>query len=296
MSTRQHAMQRFPELLHFSTKMSDARNDFLKLAEQTLNFEMLCVGDNSGGHYTGWRTLPCAVISHFTGTTLHLDLDAGTLKARDRAYCMTPGIHHCSRSEGGRCRWIHANFTLFGGVNIFTFLSLPPILSRKASNQAAHLNGALAALDSDLATLKDIIIRKSLGFQLLVAILEDATLRQDHPAFIEGAQRLSPALMYIRENLSRSITLNDLARLTHLSPSRFSAIFRSSFAISPRSYLQRERLQKAQELLIHSNMGIGAIGERVGWDNPYFFSRIFRKKCGQTPSDYRFSVRKGITS
>jgi AraC-like DNA-binding protein len=274
--------------------MSDARNDFLKVAEQTLNYELLCAGDDSGGHDTGWRTLPCTVISHFTGTTLHLDLDEGTLTARDRAYCTTPGIHHRSSSVGGRCRWMHANFTVFGGVNLFTFLSLPPILSRKTSERAARLNEAIAALGTDTTSIKDAIARKSLGFQLLHAILDDAVLREDHSALAEGAQRLSPVLMHIRENLSRPIALGELARLVHLSPSRFNAVFRSSFGTSPRDYLQRERLQKAQELLIHSDMGIGAIGTSVGWENPFFFSRLFHKKCGLTPSDYRQNVRKGI--
>jgi len=105
---------------------------------------------------------------------------------------------------------------------------------------------------------------------------------------------MSPALMHIRENLARPITVSELARLVHLSPSRFTAIFRSSFAVSPRDYLQRERLQKAQALLIHSEIVIGEVGARVGWDNPHFFSRIFHSKCGLTPSEYRRTVRQGI--
>src|ERR1041385_8336456 len=100
--------------------MSDARDAFLKLAEQTLNFELLSAGDNSleRGHTTGWRTLPCTVISHMTGSNLYLDLDDRRLTVRDRAYCMTPGIYHQSHGKGGRCRWMHCNFTVFGGVSI----------------------------------------------------------------------------------------------------------------------------------------------------------------------------------
>jgi AraC-like DNA-binding protein len=289
-------MQRYPVLLHFSAEMSDARDAFLKLSEQTLNFELLCAGDGPlpPGHTTGWRTLPCTVISHITGSFMRLDLDDRTLSVREGAYCITPGIHHCSSGVGGRCRWSHANFTVFGGVNVFTFLSLPPVLSRRTSQKTADLNGAIAALNDSMSSIKDSIARKSLGFRLLHAVLDDAALRSDYSVFVEGAQRLSPVLIHIRENLTRPLALRELARLVHLSPSRFNHVFRSALGISPRDYLQRERLQKAQELLIHSDMGIGEVGANVGWDNPFFFSRLFRKRCGQTPSAYRRSIRSGF--
>ncbi|HYF52139.1 MAG TPA: AraC family transcriptional regulator [Planctomycetota bacterium] len=276
--------------------MPDPRDTFLKLAEQTLNFECLCAGDSAlpRGHTTGWRTLPGTVVSHITGTSMFLETDDAKFEIRKGAYCIVPGVHHVSYGEGGRCRWIHANFTVFGGLNLFTFLSMPHVLSARASQGAATIVEKIAAIPQNADSMQTCITRKSLGLRLLEALLADASTSSHQIATAGSAQRLIPALMYVRDNLARPIEIAQLARLVHLSPSRFSAVFRSVLGVSPGGYLQRERLQKAQELLIQSDLSIAAIGASVGWDNPYFFSRFFHQKLGQTPTQYRRTVRQGL--
>jgi AraC-like DNA-binding protein len=278
--------------------MADARHEFLKMAEQTLNFELLCAGDSPlpPGHTTGWRTLPCTVIGHISGTVLYLDIDRRKLTFRERAYCITPGVHHCSYGEGGRCRWAHVNFTVFGGIDVFNFLSAPPVLKRNTSSKVAAGCQKIARIAQDFSSIKMSIRRKALGLELLAALLDEAVVRDDCSALVGGAQRLAPVLLHIRENLSRRIELEELARIVHLSSSRFAVVFHSMIGLSPRDYLQRERLQKAQELLIQSDLSIHEVGSSVGWENPFFFSRLFTKKCGQTPSEYRRHVRSGMIS
>ena len=57
--------------------------------------------------------------------------------------------------------------------------------------------------------------------------------------------------------------------------------------MSPRDYQLMIRLSKAKGLLCETMLGIGKIAERVGFECPYYFGRIFKVKTGMTPGEYR---------
>jgi AraC-like DNA-binding protein len=64
-------------------------------------------------------------------------------------------------------------------------------------------------------------------------------------------------------------------------------MFRETFGTSPMHYLIRRRIEHAQELLRITDLPLQEIARRCGIDNPYYFSRLFRKVVGQTASRYR---------
>ena len=65
----------------------------------------------------------------------------------------------------------------------------------------------------------------------------------------------------------------------------------SVFGKPPRKYLTSIRVKKARELLESTDYGVGEIGNIVGYDNPLYFSRIFKKQTGISPAEYRKAAR-----
>ncbi|OGV47569.1 MAG: hypothetical protein A2017_11390 [Lentisphaerae bacterium GWF2_44_16] len=89
-----------------------------------------------------------------------------------------------------------------------------------------------------------------------------------------------------------AIDLQELAGSLYISPDYFRHIFKKSLGESPLNYLIRRRLECASELLKSTDLPIGEIARHAGLGNVYYFSRIFRKRHGVTPSVYRRHSRQ----
>ncbi len=92
------------------------------------------------------------------------------------------------------------------------------------------------------------------------------------------------------------IDLQELAGNLYISPDYLRHIFKQRIGESPLNYLIRKRLDSACELLNFTDLPVGEIAHRIGLDNAYYFSRIFHKRIGTTPSEYRQSSRKKAKS
>lgn len=91
---------------------------------------------------------------------------------------------------------------------------------------------------------------------------------------------------YIETHFFETITLSRLALLVNISESRLSHAFKESFGMCPINYLVAFRLERALQLL-QSDMSIGEVSRAVGYEDPLYFSRIFKKKYGSSPSKAR---------
>jgi AraC-like DNA-binding protein len=92
---------------------------------------------------------------------------------------------------------------------------------------------------------------------------------------------------YILFNLSEPITVNDMASRANLSPSRFTAVFRQNYGISPHQFLIRTRIQHAEDLIRKGSHSLIEIVANCGFANVHHFSRLFKQKTGLSPSEFR---------
>lgn len=100
----------------------------------------------------------------------------------------------------------------------------------------------------------------------------------------------SPAadiLSYIYTHYYEDISLESLSEHFFLSAGHISHIMQKEFQISPINYLIDVRFSKSKALLINTNMPINEIAERVGYSNPAHFTKMFIKRIGYSPIDYR---------
>ncbi len=79
----------------------------------------------------------------------------------------------------------------------------------------------------------------------------------------------------------------DMAAHFGLSADYFTRKFREQFGISPREWLKRQRLQQAAMMLLESGLRVQEIAHELGFDDPQFFSRHFKRHYGMTPLQYR---------
>ncbi|MCR5634897.1 MAG: helix-turn-helix domain-containing protein [Lachnospiraceae bacterium] len=99
--------------------------------------------------------------------------------------------------------------------------------------------------------------------------------------FIKSAQ------MYIAQNYSKDIILDDVSKELQMSPYYFSKLFKKRTGKNFIEYLTDVRIEKAKELLRNSTKSMKEICMEVGYTDPNYFSRTFKKNVGVTPSEYK---------
>ncbi len=103
----------------------------------------------------------------------------------------------------------------------------------------------------------------------------------------EEARSLATVRDYMRDNLHRRLTLDDLARVSQLSKFHFNRRYRALTGYAPLQHFTHLKIEQACYLLESSQRSIADISFELGYDDPLYFSRVFRKVTGRAPSAYR---------
>lgn len=165
----------------------------------------------------------------------------------------------------------------------------------RANEQTRHL--PVVILSSRRLSLADI---KRLEAFSVVALRSKQVFTQDeiatsvHKALF-GTDRLPThmstlikrSLAYLHQNYQRPLTRQEIAEALSLSEDYFSRTFHVELGISPWDYLNRYRIGQAKQLLLSTAHPMQWISRQVGFSDPAYFSRVFRRLEGQTPTAYR---------
>ena len=96
----------------------------------------------------------------------------------------------------------------------------------------------------------------------------------------------------IQAKYMTGITVSEIAKMLNLERSYFSTVFKNSVGISPQKYINNFRLEKAADLLLSSDLSVTDIAYSTGYSGVINFSRMFKRRFGQSPSEYRESNGK----
>lgn len=99
--------------------------------------------------------------------------------------------------------------------------------------------------------------------------------------------RISVLIIYLENNLHHRLSINEMAQLVRISPSRLQHIFKEETDLSIHQYLRQLRLQKAARLLTCSFLSVKEIRCSVGIIDTRHFANAFKREFGMTPSCYR---------
>jgi AraC family transcriptional regulator len=94
-------------------------------------------------------------------------------------------------------------------------------------------------------------------------------------------------LNHIHQHLDKSLQIPELAAMVKMTRGTFSRGFREAFGLPPKQYVVQARMDRAKVLLVRTQDPIKNIASQVGYENEFFFYRIFKKYTGITPDEYR---------
>lgn len=107
---------------------------------------------------------------------------------------------------------------------------------------------------------------------------------------VKNHQIVSKIMDFIRSNYHRNLTLEEIAGAVFLSPYYVSRVFKEDQKLTIMDYLTKVRLEEAKKLLRNPRYNIDDIAEKLGYNDPSYFSKVFRRKEGMSPSKFRQMV------
>lgn len=181
-------------------------------------------------------------------------------------------------------------FEAFPGVDLLGFLTTPMRFPSEQATLTASILEELVSLNTPVdRPFRNAARRQEICYQLLRIVLDLAPLPADASRRFAGLPRLQPVLQHLDRHFAEPLQVAELATIANLSQGQFHRSFKSLTGTSPFEYAKRLRLQMAAALLRETDLTVAEIGSRVGWDDPFHFSKMFKSSYAQAPTDFRKS-------
>ncbi len=126
--------------------------------------------------------------------------------------------------------------------------------------------------------------------KLLYAFLLDLmrSVWTSTPSTTQNYVKLKPVFQYTEANFHRPLTIAEMANCIRVSSQHLCQLFRITLKMRPMEYVNRERINKSKEWIFREpDLRIQEIAARVGFDNPSYFSSVFKKIEGMTPEQFK---------
>jgi AraC-like DNA-binding protein len=128
----------------------------------------------------------------------------------------------------------------------------------------------------------------------LIAEVLTRERRKDQPNYFQ--QIVQRAKYFMESNIYSAINLSAISDQLGISTSRLNEIFKTYTSMTPYQYYIHIKIHKAESLLEQSDIPVKEIAHRMGFDDQYYFSRLFKNKTGVSPSDWKKYITDTIRS
>jgi len=216
-----------------------------------------------------------AIIIKLQGTTEYRTENKQWLLSPGQILFVEKGSHYFIREVTPGYSYV-VNFDCPGEFHAPVFkLPLPPDYDLEPTAERMYNAWQKENLYSVLSTLYS-----------LLHISETALIR----GYISPREKqlLDPVMAYLKVHLTDpDLALDALPRLAGVSDAYLRRIFKKQYSISPAGYVIRERIRLAKDFLLRiDGIRIAEVAEKVGYHDPLYFSRLFKKQTGLSPSEY----------
>jgi AraC family transcriptional regulator, arabinose operon regulatory protein len=202
-----------------------------------------------------------------------------------------PHVYGADESQPWSIHWFHAV-----GTSLESFLKE---LAVSADQPVVHV-GEDTQLLALFEELLDIVEHGYTTLQLLYASQTMAHLlammirdwRSGTAKQPSSQQKINRTIEFMKQHLHQSLMLDALAGVANLSRSQYTALFKQQTGFAPMDYFTRLRMHFACQLLDTTELSVKSVAGHLGFDDPLYFSRVFRAVNEKTPTQYR-KTRKG---
>jgi AraC family transcriptional regulator, arabinose operon regulatory protein len=181
--------------------------------------------------------------------------------------------------------WCHFK-AVIGEINLFDIVSVPYHINVADINAVECIFRRLVTFYEN-NSLTSPLQSSGVLCELVAYYLEEASGQYLLPKDSESADKVFELVRYIDTNLSKGITINELAEKMHYHPNYFIRFFKKHFGISPAHYINNKKMEKSKILLKAGNASISDIAFQTGFKDIYHFSKTFKSHTGFSPSEYR---------
>ncbi len=244
------------------------------------------------GYYYVWkngRILSEYQLHYFTAGNGLLENEYGKFQVSPGTIMITrPGVWHRYRPMH-KTGWTE-NYIGFDGILTKHFFNKPGLLKEQSIIQC----GIREELIDSYYKIFDLVQKEEPGFQqiasgLIVKLLGYIIAFQKQRNFsgkpIE--KTIQNVRFQMRKNIAKEINLPALAAESNIGYSYFRKMFKEYTGISPHQYHIDLKIMRAREMLLSTDMSIKEISFELGFQSIHYFSRLFKKKMGASPSEYR---------
>ncbi len=224
----------------------------------------------------------------------------GLLRYKGKEYCLSPGsialidarnLHEFRAVEDGwTFKYIHFRGAMSAEYQSHIENQYGPVflLSRKSR---AETEERLESVYQELAKsgMPDHAELSATIYTILVSFL---LMKNAVDSGQKSAEVIQRAVTYITENYRRNITTQEIADAVFLSRGHMSELFTKTYGMAPHEYLTMYRLSHVRYGLVNTTLPVSVLAEQNGFRDVFALSRVFKKKFGMSPTEYRKSVQE----
>lgn len=167
--------------------------------------------------------------------------------------------------------------------------------AQQAQRMGSELRSLVKAIPPDFSVLDLSCASLIASLRLIVcSILLEAAKQIGCARTFEPKQAVQSAIALMESHIDETISIETVAEAVHCSRARFFDLFKDATGMTPNDYWQRLRIDRAQRLLTGSSKSITEIAMECGFSTSQYFSSVFRKYSGVSPSDYRANETPGM--
>lgn len=185
--------------------------------------------------------------------------------------------HKYYSNSSAQTLWLH-----FDGANSLELYKA--IINAKGQKIKCNLDMEkfLLGIMNDMTSITEETVLSQKIYRILCELISSNETKEFY-----STNQIEDAKVFMRDNMTSNITVNDIAKFMNMSSSYFYRIFKENTGFTPYDYLQQLRLIKAKELLQQTNHSVEEIAYQTGFNSDSNFIYFFKKETGLSPLKFR---------